>query len=323
MSPLYPKDQASTDAVEPSADASPLGLPDLDDLPGPAAPLPIDAQQAMVQAAIASAFPLPPSPTAGSVSSSTSNSLGASPPSTTAAISRLARRGFLAGGAVALLGAGAALWSRSSRLERSRAVSIPDSPAPSPASVSASASAPATASPGDLSPGPHAADVAPRPSAAATEYATGPAHASPRASETGSSPRASADRKATDASDLLQRASERRRQGRFADAAAIYQQVLNRYPGSDAAYVARVSAGMLYVDRLGDPARARALFQGALKQQARGALHEEARLGLAEAWRALGDSRQERAALQDFLRHHPQALARPQAERRLHALEAR
>lgn len=321
MSPLYPKDQASTDALEPSADASPLGLPDLDDLPGPAAPLPIDAQQAMVQAAIASAFPLPPSPTPASATSSMSNSLGASPPSTTGSISRLARRGFLAGGAVALLGAGAALWSRSRRLERSRAVSIPDSPAPSPPSVSPSV--PATASPGDSSLGPHAVDAAPRPSVAATEAATGPAHPSPRASETSSSPRASADRKATDASDLLQRASERRRQGRFADAAAIYQQVLNRYPGSDAAYVARVSAGMLYVDRLGDPARARALFQGALKQQARGALHEEARLGLADAWRALGDSRQERAALQDFLRHHPQALARPQAERRLHALEAR
>ncbi len=130
-------------------------------------------------------------------------------------------------------------------------------------------------------------------------------------------------KKASEASDWLSRANERRRQQRFSEAAALYEQVLSRYPKSDAAYVARVSAGMLYVERLRDPRRALRLFAAALTQQPRGALNEEARLGVADAFHALNRPTQERAALQDFLSHHPQALARAQVERRLRLLESR
>ena len=130
-------------------------------------------------------------------------------------------------------------------------------------------------------------------------------------------------KKASEASDWLSRANERRRQRRVSEAAALYEQVLSRYPKSDAAYVARVSAGMLYVERLRDPRRALRLFAAALTQQPRGALNEEARLGVADAFHALNRPTQERAALQDFLSHHPQALARAQVERRLRLLENR
>lgn len=315
MSPLDPKDQSSTDAAEPSAASSSQGLPALDDQVGPAEPLSQDAQQALVQAAIAAAFPLPPPPAGDASTPSTAPA--ASNSATVGSLGRLARRGFLAAGAVGLVGAGAALWSRERGLLRSRPGSAAGVAPASPMSPAVP-----TVAPSRDAQGASAVDSAPSRPSAAIEAKAPAAPPASRASETSSSPRVASDRKGADASDLLQRANERRRQGRFAEAVAIYQQVLSRYPGSDAAYVARVSAGMLYVDRLRDPGRARALFQGALKQQPRGALHEEARLGLAEAWRALGDAKQERAALQDFLRHHPQALARPQAERRLQALEA-
>jgi len=280
-------------------------LPSLDELAGPAAPISEAAQQALVSAALDTAFPLPPSPP--SPASPPATSAG---PSVASSAALWARRGFLLGGGVAIVGAGAALWLRSLGLRRS--APGPTVLAGKPAGTAASTQPTAVSAPREpapASPAPAAQPLAPAPTASTAEPSS-PA-------------RASSARKGGDASDLLLRANERRRQQRFAEAAALYQQVLGRYPGSEAAYVARVSAGMLYVERLRDPGRAQRLFQAALKQQPHGALNEEARLGLADAWRALGNPTQERAALQAFLQHHPQALARPHAERRLRLLEAR
>ena len=111
----------------------------------------------------------------------------------------------------------------------------------------------------------------------------------------------------------LLRANERRRQQRF-PRRWPHQQVLGRYPGSDAAYVARVSAGMLYVERLRDPG-ARAAFSNRSQAAAAGSLSEEGRLGLADAW-PLGNP------LRSGQRCKPSCeitsgLARPQTERRL------
>jgi len=279
-------------------------LPSLDDLSGPAAPLSPDAQQALVRAALDAVFPLPPSPSSPSTPPTPSPPAAPSPP-------RLwGRRGFLLGGGVVLIGAGAALWQRSAGSRRTTAVRSALDPGPSPTTV-----ATPTVSPAEVG-------VPAAPPSTPLPAADEPAAAVPTA-EPGNPGRAATARKSGEASDLLLRANERRRQQRFPEAAALYQQVLSRYPGSDAAYVARVSAGMLYVERLRDPARAQRLFQAALKQQPRGALNEEARLGLADAWRALDNPTEERAALQAFLRHHPAALARPQAERRLQRLEGR
>lgn len=291
-----------------------LMLPSLDELSGPAAPLSPDAQQALVRAALDAVFPLPPSsPSSPSWPSSPSTPSTPAPPTVPSSPSptRLwGRRGFLLGGGFALIGAGAVLWQRSAGWRRSTALNRAIEPGQPPPTV-----ATPTASPAEVG-------VPAPPPATPLPVADEPAAAVPPP-EPGNPGRAATTRKSGEASDLLLRANERRRQQRFPEAAALYQQVLSRYPGSDAAYVARVSAGMLYVERLRDPARAQRLFQAALKQQPQGSLSEEARLGLADAWRALGNPTEERAALQAFLRHHPAALARPQAERRLQRLEGR
>lgn len=286
-------------------------LPSLDDLSGPAAPLSPDAQQALVRAALDAVFPLPPSsPSSPSSPSTPSTPAPPTAPSSPSPTRLWGRRGFLLGGGFALIAAGAVLWQRSAGLRRSAAVHSAIEPGPPPPTVATPTVSPAQV--GVPAPPPEA------PLAVADE----PAAAVPTP-EPGNPGRATTTRKSGEASDLLLRANERRRQQRFPEAVALYQQVLSRYPGSDAAYVARVSAGMLYVERLRDPARAQRLFQAALKQQPQGSLSEEARLGLADAWRALGNPTEERAALQAFLRNHPAALARPQAERRLQRLEGR
>jgi tetratricopeptide (TPR) repeat protein len=271
-----------------------LSLPGLDDQAGPAAPLSSEAQQALVGAALSAAFPPPAAPSAP-----------------TAASPRLwGRRGVLLGGVAAVVGTGAALWLRSVRTPGAKAVRGGAAPAEL-------APLPPAASPAEQAPLPSAGGGAERPAPAAESPLPAPAK------EPVGSARPSVARKVGEVSDLLQRANERRRQQRFAEAVALYQQVLSRDPRSDAAYVARVSAGMLYVERLREPERALRLFLAALKQQPRGALSEEARLGLADAYRALGSTAQERAALTSFLQHHPQSLARAQAERRLRSMEAR
>lgn len=291
--------QDRKDPVEIAQADSSLGLPGLDEQPGPAAPLSAAAQQALVSAALEAAFPLPPSSPPSSPSSSPSSS-------------RLwARRGFLLGGSAAFLGAAATLWLRGRRppaqhstLEPTPAAAVTPAPSATEAPALDSPAAPDAATEPALM-----ADAAPAPSTV-----SGPAT---------SGVRPPSAKKASEASDWLSRANERRRQRRFSEAAALYEQVLSRYPKSDAAYVARVSAGMLYVERLRDPRRALRLFAAALTQQPRGALNEEARLGVADAFHALNRPTQERAALQDFLSHHPQALARAQVERRLRLLENR
>ena len=266
------------------------GLPTLDDQPGPAEPLSMSAQQALVAAALDAAFPLPSA--AGTAVQPES-------------VPRLwARRRFLLGGAAAIIGTGAALWQRS-KGPPSRSAGLDRAITPSTARGSASpdAAEPIT---------PDAGTAAGSPSTATLDA---------EAATDASSVARPAAKKASEASDLLQRANERRRQQRFAEAVALYLQIIRRYPRSEAAYVARVSAAMLYVERLRDPQRAQRLFQAALVQQPRGPLNEEARWGLAESYRALGQRAQERAALKDFLLHHPQALVRSQAERRLQLLE--
>lgn len=285
MSSQDPKDPAAI-----SQAVAERGLPTLDDQLGPAEPLSLSAQQALVAAALDAAFPLPSA---------------AGPAAQPASGTRLwARRGFLLGGAAAILGTGTALWLRSKGPSiqpagQDRAIA----PSPAHGTSSPDASEPVTPDAGTA--------------AGSSSTATPDAEASTDAS----SVTRPAAKKASEASDLLQRANERRRQQRFAEATALYQQIIRRYPRSDAAYVARVSAAMLYVERLRDPQRAQRLFQAALVQQPRGPLSEEARWGLAESFRALGQPAQERTALKDFLLHHPQALVRSQAERRLQLLE--
>lgn len=122
------------------------------------------------------------------------------------------------------------------------------------------------------------------------------------------------------AEDLLRTANDRRREHRWRDAEQTYQKVIRGAPGSAAAYSATVAAASLRLEQLGDPAGALRLFRAALAQRSGGALAEEARWGVAEAHRALGDRAAEADALRAFVSAHPSSLMVSNAQKRLKAL---
>jgi hypothetical protein len=120
--------------------------------------------------------------------------------------------------------------------------------------------------------------------------------------------------------DLLALANERRRERVWNAADQLYRAVMSRFPGSDAALVAEIASAALHLEQLGDPGGALRAFRRALSERPTGPLAEEARWGIVEATRALGDAAQESAALSDFLAHHPSSALAPAARRRLSEL---
>lgn len=126
-----------------------------------------------------------------------------------------------------------------------------------------------------------------------------------------------------EAADLLHIANERRRQRRFPEALRLYQQILEGHPHSDEAYVARLAAGSLLLDRLHAPQAALKQFKRALRDRPSGSLSEEARLGLCEVQRALRDVPAERAALKEFLANHGDSPARARVTARLAKIEGK
>jgi tetratricopeptide (TPR) repeat protein len=130
-------------------------------------------------------------------------------------------------------------------------------------------------------------------------------------------------RKAHDAlapDDLLQKANRLRSTGEFAEAAATYSQVYERDPHSLSAYVAEVAAASIELEHLAHPARARKLFERALRSYPAGALDLEARQGLSLSLRDLGEAGAEGDALRSLIEHHPKSPAAKRAELRLHEL---
>ena len=125
------------------------------------------------------------------------------------------------------------------------------------------------------------------------------------------------------AADVLAAANARRRARRWRDADALYQRVVAEHGRSDAAVVALVASASLRLDRLADPAGALRRYRRALSQRPAGPLAEEARWGIAEAHRALGDAGAEAAALRTFVEAHPGSAYAATARRRLAELEAR
>jgi hypothetical protein len=119
---------------------------------------------------------------------------------------------------------------------------------------------------------------------------------------------------------LLAHANGLRRAQQWAAAATIYEQVIRQFPASAEAYSAKVAAASLRLEKLGDPAAARRLFQQALRSPGSGALDEEILWGLARADRAAGDPRAERATLERLLALHPRTLHAPYARARLREL---
>ncbi|CAN5760513.1 hypothetical protein BH11MYX3_BH11MYX3_44940 [soil metagenome] len=104
--------------------------------------------------------------------------------------------------------------------------------------------------------------------------------------------------------DLLGAANAKRAAKQWRESEALYARVVERAPRSMAAQTALVASASLHLEHLGDPKGAAQRFRRALAIAPRGVLAEEARWGIAEAARALRDTRGETAALDDFLAHH-------------------
>jgi TolA-binding protein len=107
-----------------------------------------------------------------------------------------------------------------------------------------------------------------------------------------------------DPSALLREAVEQRAQGRFADAARAYRQLVTQYPSSSEARAALVSLGDLQLSRLGQPEAALRSFDAYLKNGDRG-LRQEAEYGRIRALRALGRSQDEAKAIERLLERYP------------------
>ncbi|WNG15335.1 tol-pal system YbgF family protein [Cystobacter fuscus] len=120
--------------------------------------------------------------------------------------------------------------------------------------------------------------------------------------------------------DLLRRANERRAAGQWREAEALYLRVIQSSPGTTSAYVAQVASGGLRLEHLGDAKGALRQYQQALRAKPRGMLSEEALQGVAESWRALGDTEHEARALEELLTAHPDSLLAGSARRRLDEL---
>lgn len=119
-----------------------------------------------------------------------------------------------------------------------------------------------------------------------------------------------------EATDLLAAANAKRAEKKWRESDRLYARVVERAPKSLAAQTALVASGSLHLEHLGDPEGAAQRFSRALAIAPRGALAEDARWGLVEAARALRDTAAERAALDDFLAHHPTSPLAPRAKAR-------
>jgi hypothetical protein len=116
--------------------------------------------------------------------------------------------------------------------------------------------------------------------------------------------------------DLLALANERRRAREWDEADQLYRAVIRRFPSSDAAVVAAVASATLHLEHLGDAAGALREYRQALAARPAGPLAEEARWGIAEAERVLGDAAAESEALRTFLANHPGSAFAPVARSR-------
>ncbi len=123
--------------------------------------------------------------------------------------------------------------------------------------------------------------------------------------------------------DWLEEANRLRAQKRWQAADESYARVWLSSPHSDAAYVARVASAGVRLDHLHDPRAALARYKSALKVAPNGPLSEEARYGISEAYRSLGEAQAELRALRDFLTRHPNAGLTNKAKQRMLELEAR
>jgi tetratricopeptide (TPR) repeat protein len=123
------------------------------------------------------------------------------------------------------------------------------------------------------------------------------------------------------AAELLARANTMRAQRRWAAAERDYRKALRSGATDAQRYVALVAAASLALTHRHRPLQALELYKNALALSPDGPLSEEARYGVAESYRALGDEMAEAAALNELVTEHPESWLAKGARRRLAELK--
>jgi hypothetical protein len=119
------------------------------------------------------------------------------------------------------------------------------------------------------------------------------------------------------AEDFLDDANRLRAAKRWKAADEAYARVWQAAPKSSAAYVARVASASVRLEHLHDARTSLSRYRTALEQSPHGALREEIRFGMSEAYRALGNKAEERKTLQAFVHDHPDSGLAQKARDRL------
>lgn len=114
-------------------------------------------------------------------------------------------------------------------------------------------------------------------------------------------------RAASDGAELLREARKLLRDGAFAAAAAKYQELVRAHPGSAEARSSLLSLAELQLERLGDAGLALSYADRYLATGG-GSLAPEARETRIRALRSLGRRAEERSAIEEYLRAHPDSL---------------
>lgn len=122
--------------------------------------------------------------------------------------------------------------------------------------------------------------------------------------------------------DLLREANRLRGSRRWREAERTYTRVMREHPSTMSAHVARVAAADIRLSQLGDPRGALRLYRGALGGRGSGALALEARQGIAESLRRMGNTVEETRALRAIVASHPGTPAARRAARRLAEIES-
>jgi TolA-binding protein len=133
-----------------------------------------------------------------------------------------------------------------------------------------------------------------------------------------SAPRARANRAESTAAELFRAGNAARQAADFPRAKRLYSELIQRYPTSEEAGVARVSLGKLLLAK-GDTTAAEHEFRQYLNS-GRGQLAEEALVSRAHSLQKLGRADAERATWQELLANYPETVYAAEAEARLRVL---
>lgn len=167
----------------------------------------------------------------------------------------------------------------------------------------------------EVKPGPAARVVAPAIEESTAPEPNAPLPSTRRFESPSRTPEPPGEKLGESARDLFAAANQARSRGDATTALSLYRRLQSEYPASPEALAAKISIGMLQLQR-GQPSSALAEFR-AYRQAGARALRAEALWGEAEALRSLGLRADERATLDELLREYPNSAYASAARKRL------